>query len=276
MKKLINFSENIVNEVIEGFILINKNKVKRIGNLNVVAKVDAPVNGKVGIVIGGGAGHEPLFLEYIGKGMADVEVHGQIFTAPPPDAIFQGIKAADGGSGVLLLYNNYRGDVLNFGIAQDMAREEGIKVETLLINDEISSAPRDRMEERRGTTADHIIIKIAGASSDAGLNFDTLIKLLKKTIHNARSLGVSLSSCTVPETGLSNFSMEEGKMEFGMGLHGEAGIKIVDLMSADKTTETILDLLIMDLPFKKGDEIFFDVYESILAKLDDELLVKET
>jgi len=255
MKKLINSPENIVDEIIEGFILTNKNKIKRIKNLNVVARIDAPIKDKVGIVIGGGAGHEPLFLEYIGRGMADVEVHGQIFAAPPPDPILEAIKAADGGKGVLLLYNNYRGDVLNFGIAQDMAREEGIKVETVLINDEISSAPRERMEERRGTTADHIIIKIAGAASESGLDFDSIIKLLKKAIYNSRSLGVSLSPCTLPETGLATFSLEEGKMEFGMGLHGEAGIKRVDLMSADKTAETILDLIIKDLPLEKGDEV---------------------
>jgi len=122
MKKLINNPQNIVDELIEGFILTNKSIIKRIGSLNVVARIDAPIKGKVGIVIGGGAGHEPLFLEYIGKGMADVEVHGQIFAAPSSDIILEGIKAADGGAGVILLYNNYTGDVLNFDMAQDMAR----------------------------------------------------------------------------------------------------------------------------------------------------------
>lgn len=127
MRKLINNSENIVNELIEGFILVNKKRVKRINGLNVVARIDAPFKDKVGIVIGGGAGHEPLFLEYIGKGMADVEVHGYIFASPTPDIILEGIKAANGGKGVILLYNNYAGDVLNFNMAQDMARAEGIK-----------------------------------------------------------------------------------------------------------------------------------------------------
>src|SRR3990172_4547168 len=119
----------------------NKKIVKRINNLNVVARKNSPVKGQVGIVIGGGAGHEPLFLEYIGKNMADVEVHGNIFAAPPPKAILEGIKAADGKAGVILLYNNYSGDVFNFGIAQEQARKEGILVDTVLINDEISSAP---------------------------------------------------------------------------------------------------------------------------------------
>ncbi|MFA5400839.1 MAG: dihydroxyacetone kinase subunit DhaK [Dehalococcoidia bacterium] len=255
VKKLINNPDDIVNELIEGFVLINASKVKRIGNSNAVARIDAPVKGKVGIVIGGGAGHEPLFLEYVGEGMADAEAHGQIFAAPAPDIVMDAVRAADGGRGVILLYNNYAGDVLNFGIAQDMAREEGIEIETVLINDEISSAPLDRMEDRRGTTSDHLIIKIAGAASAAGLDMNSLVKLLRKAIFNSRSLGVSLSACSLPQTGLATFTLEEGKMEFGMGLHGEAGVKKVDVMNADETTKTILDYLIADLPYKAGDGV---------------------
>jgi dihydroxyacetone kinase-like protein len=255
VKKLINNPDDIVNELIEGFVLINSSRVKRIVGSNAVARIDAPVKGKVGIVIGGGSGHEPLFLEYIGEGMADAEAHGQIFAAPSPDIVMDAIRAANGGRGIILLYNNYAGDVLNFGIAEEMAREEGIQIETVLINDEISSAPLDRMGDRRGTTSDHVIIKIAGAASAAGLDINSLVKLLRKAIFNSRSLGVSLSACSLPQTGLSTFSLEEGKMEFGMGLHGEAGVKKVDLMSADETAKTILDYLIADLPYKAGDEV---------------------
>lgn len=255
MKKLINRPENIVNELIEGFLLVNKNSIKRIGNLNVVARKEAPVMGQVGIVIGGGAGHEPVFLEYIGKNMADVEVHGNIFTAPNPKSILEAIKAADGKAGVILLYNNYAGDVLNFGVAQEQARSEGIIIDTIIINDEISSAPKQFMEDRRGTTSDHIIIKIAGAAAQSGLDFESLKTLLKKAIYNSRSLGVSLSACTLPETSLATFTIEEGKIEFGMGLHGEAGIKKVDMMDADNTAITILEMLIKDLPFSSGDEV---------------------
>ena len=165
MRKLINNPDNIVEELIDGFVLTNKDKVKRVSK-NVVARIDAPVKDKVGLVIGGGAGHEPLFLEYIGRGVADAEAHGEIFTAPTPDMILEAIKAADSGSGVILLYNNYEGDVLNFDMAQEMARKEGIKVETVLITDEISSAPKDRLSERRGTTADRLIIKIGGAAAE--------------------------------------------------------------------------------------------------------------
>jgi dihydroxyacetone kinase-like protein len=255
MKKLINDPNNIVDELVEGFLLVNKDKVKRISNFNVVARSQAPVQGQVGIVIGGGAGHEPLFLEYTGKNMADVEVHGNIFAAPAPKAILEGIKAANGNTGVILLYNNYSGDVFNFDMAQDLARKEGILVDTVLINDEISSAPLEFMDDRRGTTADHIIIKIAGSAAQSGMDFESIKKLLKRAVYNSRSLGVSLSACTLPETGLATFTLEEGKMEFGMGLHGEAGIKKVDIMTADQTVKSILDLLIKDLPFQKDDEV---------------------
>ena len=255
MKKLINDPANVVDELIDGFVFTNKNKIKRIERNTVVARIDAPVQGKVGIVIGGGAGHEPLFLEYVGRGMADVEAHGQIFAAPSSAIVLKAIKAADSGKGVILLYNNYSGDVLNFGIAQDMAGDEGIKVETVLIHDDISSAPKEKKEDRRGTTSTPIIIKIAGAASDTKMEFEPLKALIEKAVENSRSLGVSLSACTLPETGLATFTLEEGKMEFGMGLHGEAGIKKVDLMTADDTATTILDLLIDDLPYKGGDEV---------------------
>ncbi|MCJ7691643.1 MAG: dihydroxyacetone kinase subunit DhaK, partial [Clostridiaceae bacterium] len=247
--------KDIVEETLQGILLVNKDKVKRIGNHNVLARIDAPIEGKVGIVIGGGSGHEPLFTEYIGKGMADASVAGGIFAAPPPDQIFEAIKVADSGNGVILLYNNYTGDVLNFNMAQDMAKDEGIKVETVLVNDEISSAPKNRRQDRRGTTADHILIHIAGAASENGLSLSDLVKLLNSAVYNSRSLGVSLSGATLPETNRPTFTLEEGKMEFGMGLHGEAGIKKVDIDSADNITATILDYLIEDLPYLADDEV---------------------
>ena len=255
MKKLINDPANVVDELIDGFVYTNKGRVKRIGRHTVVARIDAPIKDKVGVVIGGGAGHEPLFLEYIGKGMADAEAHGQIFAAPSASYGLEAIKAADGGKGVILLYCNYAGDVMNFDMAQDMARDEGIRVETVLMYDDISSAPVENKEDRRGTTATPIAIKIAGAASESGMEFEPLKKLLERFSFNSRSLGVSLSACTLPETGMATFTLEDGKMEFGMGLHGEAGIKKVDIMTADETAVTILDLLIADLPFKSGDEV---------------------
>ena len=254
MRKLINDPENLAIELIDGFCVTNKKKVKRIAP-HVCARIDAPVAGKVGIVIGGGAGHEPLFLEFIGKGMADASVHGQVFTAPTPDKVLDAIKAADSGNGVILLYNNYAGDVMNFDMGQDFARLEGIKVETVLINDEISAFPPEQAEERRGTTADHLVIHVAGAAAEAGMPFDELKALIERAVFNCRSLGVSTSECTLPETGLKTFELPEGRMEFGMGIHGEAGIEQVDLMTADATAERLIDDIVKDLPFKEGDEV---------------------
>jgi len=255
MRKLINDPKDVVGEELEGLVLSNKDKVKRIEGYNVIARLDAPIKDKVGIVVGGGAGHEPLFIEYVGKGMADAAVTGQIFAAPPPGQILAAIKAAHSGNGVILIYNNYTGDVLNFNMAQDMARDDGIKIDTILVNDDISSAPSDRRQDRRGTTADHIIIHLAGAASEDGLSYSDILKLLNKAVDNSRSLGVSLSGCTPPDNEKPTFSLEDGKMEFGMGLHGEAGIKMVDLATADDTTIIILDYLLEDLPFTAGDEI---------------------
>ena len=255
MKKLINDPKEIVNELIDGYVLSQSNIVKKIEGYTVIIRKDIPIKDKIAIVTGGGSGHEPLFLEYVGKGMADAAAHGQIFASPSSAIILEAIKAANSGTGVLLVYCNYAGDVLNFNMAQEMAIDEGIKVDQVRINDDISSGPKNNREVRRGTTATPLILKIAGAASTANLNFDTLKALVQKAVDNSRSLGVSLSGCTLPETGLATFSLEDGKMEFGMGLHGEAGIKKVDIMTADNTTQTILDLLIEDLPFNKGDEV---------------------
>ena len=254
MRKLINHPDNLAVELIDGFVLTNSKKVKRVAR-HVCARSEAPIAGKVGVVIGGGAGHEPLFLEFIGRGMADVSVHGQIFAAPTPDAILTAIQAADAGQGVILLYNNYAGDVLNFDMAQELARMQGIEVETVLINDEISAFPPERAEERRGTTADHIVIHIAGAAAESGASFEEVLRITRKAVFNSRSLGVSTAPCTLPETGLSTFTLADGRMEFGMGLHGEAGIRQCDLLTADETADELLAAIIADLPFRAGDEV---------------------
>jgi len=255
MKKLINKPSQIVDELIDGFVAANKTRVKRLENHTIVARNDIPIKDKVAIITGGGSGHEPLFIGYVGKGLADAAAHGQIFASPSSAIILEAIKACDSGKGVLLVYCNYAGDVLNFEMAQDLARDEGIKVEQVRINDDVSSGSKDEMERRRGTTATPIILKIAGSASSTGMELAPLKALVQKAVDNSRSLGVSLSACTLPETGVATFSLEEGKMEFGMGLHGEAGIKKVDIMTADETVKTILDILIDDLPFKKGDEV---------------------
>jgi dihydroxyacetone kinase-like protein len=255
MKKLINDPRNVVQELIEGFVLANGAQVRKHPKVNAVIRRDAPVPGKVGIVIGGGAGHEPLFLEYVGRGMADAEAHGQIFAAPSPSIVHEAIKAVDAGKGVILLYNNYAGDVMNFDMAQEKARGEGITVRTILINDEIASAPKGREAERRGTTSDHIIIKIAGAAAEKMLPMEDVVRITQKAIAGSRSLGVALSSCTLPATGREIFALPDDMMEVGMGLHGEPGVERTALLSADGTVEKIVPRIVEDLPYRKGDEI---------------------
>ena len=255
MKKLINQPDDVVGELVEGYSLAYPRLVRKHPEMNVVFRVDAPVRGKVGIVIGGGAGHEPLFLEYVGQGMADASAHGQIFTAPSPDVILEAIRGVNAGEGVLLLYNNYAGDVLNFDMAQDLAGSEGIRVETVLVNDDISSAPKGQEEGRRGTTADHIVIKTAGVASETGADLAEVIRITKKAVSGARSLGVALSSCTIPALGKEIFELPETDMEIGMGLHGEPGVERVKLLTADETVEKIVPRIIEDLPFVQGDRI---------------------
>jgi len=255
MKKLINDPRNVVQELIEGFVLANEKTLYKHPRVNAVIRKDAPVRDKVGIVVGGGAGHEPLFLEYVGRGMADAEAHGQIFAAPAPGIVYEAIKAVDAGKGVILLYNNYAGDVMNFDMAQEKARAAGIDVRTVLINDEIASAPKGSEQDRRGTTSDHVIIKIAGEAAEQKLPIEEVVRITKNAIAGSRSLGVALSSCTLPATGREIFDLPDDKMEVGMGLHGEPGVQRTDLLSADRTLEIIVPRIVEDLPYERGDEI---------------------
>jgi len=256
MKKLINDPFAVTTELVEGFVLANKDKVRRLEGINVVIRSDMPRKGKVGIVIGGGSGHEPLFLEFIGKGMGDCSVHGNIFASPSADIIYDGIKATDSGSGVILIYGNYMGDIINFDMAQDMARSDGIRVETVRVWDDVASAPPDQKDERRGTAADLFVIKIAGAAAEQGLPFDEVLRIAEKARDNCRSIGVALSSCTLPAVGKPIFEIGDDEMMVGMGLHGEPGIKKAELLSADKTTEIMADVILGDdLDLQKGDEI---------------------
>jgi dihydroxyacetone kinase-like protein len=245
MKKLINDPFDVVDELVEGFVLANQELVQKHPRVNVVIRNGAPIAGKAGVVIGGGAGHEPLFLEYVGPGMADAEAHGQIFASPSPDVILEAIRAVDAGAGVMLLYNNYAGDCLNFDMAQEMARAEGTTVETVLINDEIASTPKGREQERRGTTCGHVIIKIAGAVAGTMEPLDEVLRVTRKAVAGARS----------PATGKEIFEIADDEMEIGMGLHGEPGLERLKLLTADETMERVLPRILEDLPFREGDDV---------------------
>jgi dihydroxyacetone kinase-like protein len=256
MKKLINDPYRVTDELVEGFVLAHGKKLRKLDDVNVVVRTDTDFSKKVGIVIGGGSGHEPLFLGFVGQGMGDAIAHGAIFTSPSVDIIYEAILAVNGGNGIILIYGNYMGDILNFDMAQEIARDNGIQIETVRVWDDIASAPPQQKEERRGTSADVCVIKIAGAASEMGLKFDDVLRVTQKARDNCRSIGVSLSSCTLPAVGKPIFELDEDKMMLGMGVHGEPGIKKVDLLSADETAEMLFEhILADDLPLDESAEV---------------------
>jgi len=254
MKKLINDPFRATVESIEGYARSYPDIV-RLVNPHVVSRKDAPVMGKVGVVIGGGSGHEPLFLGWVGHGMADVAVLGEIFAAPSPPFIMDATRAANGGKGILYVYGNYAGDNMNFGMAAEAASEEGIENETVRVWDDIASAPPDRVQDRRGIAADLFVIKVAGARAETGAPLQEVRRSAERARDNCRSYGVALSSATIPATGRPTFALGEDEMYFGIGAHGERGVKKTGMLSADETAEVLVKGVVEDLPFRGGDEV---------------------
>jgi dihydroxyacetone kinase-like protein len=254
MKKFINSYDNMIEEMLTGFVTANCDKVEKKAD-RVIARKDAPVKGKVGIVTGGGSGHKPALIGYIGKGMLDAVAVGNIFAAPGVQICYDVIKAADGGRGVLVCIGNYSGDLMNFGMAVDMLREEGLEVEMVVVNDDVASSPVERIENRRGVAGEIILWKVMGAMSDAGADLQSMKKTGDDIIFNTRSLGVAHTPCIMPSSGKPSFEIGPDEMEIGVGHHGEPGIKRVKMMSADEITNIIMEKILSDLPFKKGDEV---------------------
>jgi dihydroxyacetone kinase-like protein len=253
-KKIMNDPKKVVNELLEGIVAAYNGKVKKLEGFNALVKTKLP-DGKVGLLIGGGSGHEPLFPGFIGKNMADGAACGHIFAAPTPDIIFEASKALDQGKGVLYLYGNYSGDIMNFDIAAEMAAEEGIQVKTVRIWDDVASAPLERIEDRRGIAGDLFVIKIAGAVSANIDNLNDVYRVTAKARDNTRTMGVSLAAGSIPETGEPTFELPDNMIEIGMGLHGEPGVSREKMMEADPLAEKMMKKILSDLPFKKGDEI---------------------
>jgi dihydroxyacetone kinase-like protein len=254
MKKFINSYDNMIEEMLTGFVAANSDKVMRLTE-RVIARKDIPVKGKVGIITGGGSGHKPALIGYIGKGMLDAVAVGNIFAAPGVQICYDAIKAADSGKGVLVCIGNYSGDMMNFGMAIDMLREEGHEVELVVVNDDVASSPVDRMSNRRGVAGEIILWKVMGAMADAGADLKTMKKAGDEIIFKTRSLGVAHSACIMPSSGKPSFDIGEDEMEIGVGHHGEPGIERVKMMSANEITDIIMDKILVDLPFKKGDEV---------------------
>lgn len=254
MKRLINDPYDVVEEMLEGYVKAHPQYVKLLEHDGrVVVSKKAPVENKVGIIIGGGSGHEPLFLGYVGEGFADAAVIGNINTSPSPEPCYNAVKAVDAGKGCLYMYGNYAGDVLNFDMGAEMASMDGIRVETVLVTDDVVSSKE--IKDRRGVAGDFYVFKIAAAKAALGADLDEVKAAAEKANANTRSMGVALSSATLPSTGKPIFEMGEEDMEIGMGIHGEPGVRRGKIEAADKVIDQIMEHILPDLPYASGDEV---------------------
>ncbi|GHV13306.1 dihydroxyacetone kinase subunit DhaK [Spirochaetia bacterium] len=253
-KKIINEPENVVGEMMEGFIAAYSRYYESVPGVNGVLYKQRRKN-KVALVIGGGSGHEPMFSGFVGKGLADAAACGNIFTSPDPGTICETAKAAHAGEGVLFLYGNYAGDNLNFDMAEEMLQDEGFKTAHIRVWDDCASAPPDRTEDRRGIAGDVFAVKIAGAACDAGLSLEEVVKITEKARANLRSIGVAISPGQIPGSEKPTFELGENEIEYGMGLHGEPGIKRTTMNPADELVRIMYQNLIKDMPLKNGEEV---------------------
>lgn len=255
MQKIINNPAEVVDDMLKGYLKVHKNLVTETENDRVIKYIDAPIKNKVGIVTGGGSGHKPAFIGYIGRNMVDAVAVGELFSSPPAMMFYDAIVAADAGQGVALLYGNYAGDNMNVKIAIEEAIEDGIEVKTVVANDDVASASNQEIEKRRGVAGEILMWKVGGAKAAMGANLDDVIAASQKAINNTRSMGIGLSPCTIPEVGHPNFSIEEGTMEIGIGHHGEPGIEITKLESASEIAERMCNQILPDLPFQANDDV---------------------
>lgn len=255
MQRIINDPEQVVDDMLKGFIKNHADLVAPVENPRVLKYKNAPVPGKVGIVTGGGSGHKPAFIGYIGRNLVDAVAVGEIFSSPTAKSFYDAFKAADAGRGVACLYGNYAGDNMNVKMAIELAQEEGITVKTVVANDDVPSAPAAELAKRRGVAGEVLMWKIGGAMAARGGSLDEVVRVAQKAIDNTRSIGIGLTPCTIPAVGKPNFRIEAGKMEVGIGHHGEPGIEVSDLKTADEMAAMMLQVILPDLPFTAEDEI---------------------
>lgn len=255
MQRIINSADHVVEDMLEGFITAHKDLVSKTQNPRVLKYTLAPVSGKVGIVTGGGSGHKPAFVGYLGRNMVDAVAVGEIFSSPTAKSFLDAFREADAGCGVACLYGNYSGDNMNVKMACMLAEKEGIVVKTVVANDDVASAPKSERGKRRGVAGEILMWKTAGAQAALGGNIDEVIRVARKTIDNTRSIGVGLTSCTIPAVGKPNFSIVPGYMELGIGHHGEPGIKVTELVSAREMAEVCVDRILDDIQIEADDKV---------------------
>ena len=255
-KKIINDGNKAVDEMLGGILAAHPRHLRAVeGSPRSIIARNGPRQGKVGLVIGGGSGHEPTFLGFVGKGLADAAAIGNVFASPPPDPILECAKAVSGGAGVLFMYGNYAGDVMNFDMAAEMAAMDDIECRTVLSTDDVASAPRDQREKRRGVAGNFFIFKAAGAACDLMLSFDECERIARKANDHTFTMGVALSPCSLPQTRKPNFEIGPEEMEIGMGIHGEPGIARGALKPADAITDEMLDAILKEMAPSRGDKV---------------------
>jgi dihydroxyacetone kinase-like protein len=255
MKKLINKPEDVVVESLHGVAAAHGDILRVEYDPNIVVRVDAPLKGKVGVISGGGSGHEPMHGGFVGYGMLDAACPGAVFTSPTPDQMLAATKAVNGGAGVLHIVKNYTGDVMNFEMAADLAKSEGIEVEAVVTNDDVAVQDSLYTAGRRGVGVTVIAEKMTGAAAEQRRSLKEVAEVCRKVNAVGRSMGMALTSCTVPHAGKPTFELPEDEMEIGIGIHGEPGRRRMKIASAAEVAEMLVKPIVEDLPFKSGDDV---------------------
>jgi dihydroxyacetone kinase-like protein len=255
MKKILNQPANYVNDMLSGLYKAFPKQIKPVEDVHSLARADAPIKGKVGLMTGGGSGHLPVFLGYVGKGMLDGCAVGDVFQSPSIEQIVNVTKQIDGGKGVLYIYGNYGGDILNFDMAAEMVALDGIKTRTILVKDDVASAPPAEKDRRRGVAGMVFAFKIAGAKAAQGAEIDEVVRVTERALDNIRTMGVALSPVTLPAVGAPTFQIGDDEMEIGMGIHGEPGIKREKLHTADEIAERMTEAILADMSIPKGGKV---------------------
>jgi phosphoenolpyruvate---glycerone phosphotransferase subunit DhaK len=259
MKKLINKPEDVVKEELEGIAVAHPDLVKVHFDPNYVIRADAPVKGKVGVLSGGGSGHEPMHGGFVGMGMLDAACPGAVFTSPTPDQMLEATRAINGGAGVLHIVKNYTGDIMNFEMAAELAAAEGIQTESVVIDDDVAVKDSLYTAGRRGVGTTVLAEKICGAAAEQHRPLKDVAELCRRVNSCGRSMGMALTSCTVPHVGKPTFDLPEDQMEIGIGIHGEPGRQRMPLKSADEIVEMLMEPVVSDIPYKSGDQVLLFV-----------------
>jgi phosphoenolpyruvate---glycerone phosphotransferase subunit DhaK len=255
MQKIINDPDWFVDEMLDGVLAAHGDQLRRAADARAIVRAQAPVVGKVAIATGGGSGHLPVFLGYVGEGLLDGCAVGNVFASPSADQMLEVTRAVNGGRGVLYLFGNYGGDVMNFDLAAELAAAEGIEVLSMVAHDDVASAVRGEEHRRRGIAGIFFLYKVAGAMAAEGADLASVAAVVDRASAGLRSMGVALSPCTIPAAGRPTFELPAGQMEIGMGIHGEPGVRRGSLAAADVIADELISAITEDLPYEAGDEV---------------------